>query len=215
MKPLTWPLSETAPLFEAQARSFFDAAAGMTDLELLDPARCRGWSRLDLVVHVRAGLDEMAATAGVAADAPIDHDAASYWELAEPDRDPVASIMWLRRRASAYQRPSSAVRHLADATHRAIATLAQITDRPVAFQGRVLSAGDFVATWVIELAVHQLDLRLPGQPPGSAQARQTLEAIAGSSLPEALDDRTAVLVGFDREPWPNDVDQPPGFPIRF
>ncbi|GMA18893.1 maleylpyruvate isomerase N-terminal domain-containing protein [Arsenicicoccus piscis] len=170
MATLNCSLQQAASEFAAQARSFLSAAEGLDERELLDPARCRGWSRLDAVVHVRVGLDEMSAVAGVHSRAPIDHDAASYWRTHPDDRDadPVPHILVLRRTASAYQRPASAVRHLTEVVHRAIAVVDGMPDQPVAFQGKTLAAGDFVATWVVELAVHQLDLALHDAPPGAA-----------------------------------------------
>ncbi|MCH8627150.1 maleylpyruvate isomerase N-terminal domain-containing protein [Arsenicicoccus piscis] len=217
MATLNCSLQQAASEFAAQARSFLSAAEGLDERELLDPARCRGWSRLDAVVHVRVGLDEMSAVAGVHSRAPIDHDAASYWRTHPDDRDadPVPHILVLRRTASAYQRPASAVRHLTEVVHRAIAVVDGMPDQPVAFQGKTLAAGDFVATWVVELAVHQLDLALHDAPPGCRLARQTLEALADARLPDALDDASAVLVGLGRDPWPAHLPRPHGFPISL
>ena len=52
--------------------------------------------------------------------------------------------MWLRRTASASARPAGAVERLAEAAERALAAVASQQDNPVPFQGKVLSAGDFV-----------------------------------------------------------------------
>lgn len=123
MLPLTCALGPARELFKHQATGFLEAAQALDDIELLDPSQCRGWSRLDLIVHVRMGLDEMASTAAATTQQPADHDAASYWTSHPDDRDddPVPHIMWLRRTASAYSRPRAAVTHLASATTRALA----------------------------------------------------------------------------------------------
>jgi hypothetical protein len=69
----------------------------------------------------------------------------------------------------------------------------------IEFQGRRIRSGDFTGTWVVELAVHQLDLGLDGDAAsGLAWARRTLEAVAGTDLPAELDDRSAVLAGLGR-----------------
>jgi hypothetical protein len=73
----------------------------------------------------------------------------------------------------------------------------------VRFQGHVLSTGDFLATWAVELAIHQLDLgrELPIAPPAAESlrlTRATVEALAGFALPASLDDRTVALLGAGR-----------------
>ncbi len=189
----------------------------MDDLAALDPARCRGWSRLDVIVHVRLGVEEMAATAAAYTDQTPDHDAASYWTSHPDDRDadPVAHILWLRRTASAYSRPASAVHHLRLVADLARRVLVGAPDRVVLFQGKAMTMGDFLATWVVELAVHQLDLGSGGTPVGAALARRTLEAIAGADLPEQLSDADAVLAGLGRIPWPPQTGSPGRFPVSL
>lgn len=211
------PLAEARPVFEQQATDFLAACRALSELDLLDPALCRGWSRLDVVVHVRLGLDEMAAMAGARTARKPTHDAASYWGSYPDgrDEDPVPHILWLRRTAAAYGRPEAAVRHLADAVERVRAVVEQLPDEAVRAQGMVLTAGDFVATWVVELAIHQLDLAAGGSPVGAALARRTLAAIAGAELLPGRADAEAVLAGLGRSPWPDDVTDPEPFPIAL
>jgi hypothetical protein len=86
----------------------------------------------------------------------------------------------------------------------------------VRFQGKRMASGDFLATWVVELAVHQLDLGLDGEAPsGLAWTRRTLEAIAGSDLPSDLDDRSAVLIGLGRVPCPPSTRLEPPYPVSL
>src|SRR4051794_41854447 len=117
---LSVPHEDSVTLLGEQAAAFLTAASSLTELELLDPARCRAWSRLDTVVHVRAGLEELMSAWTVRTADPPTHDAASYWESHPDDRDddPVPHVLWLRRTASAYQRPSGAIRHLAAVIER-------------------------------------------------------------------------------------------------
>ncbi len=68
--------------------------------------------------------------------------------------------------------------------------VAWLPDGALAFQGGVLTTGDLLATWAVELAVHQLDLAreidvAPPSPDALAMARRTVEALrdAGRGLP--------------------------------
>jgi hypothetical protein len=148
-------------------------------------------------------------------DATPSHDAASYWR-AYPDHgsDPVPGTLWLRRTASAYSRPTAAVRHLDQVVTATTAAVRRLPDGPVAFQGLVLSSGDFLATWAVELAVHQLDLDVPA-PASSALplVRRTLEALAGADLPQELGDEEAVLLGLGRVSAGEAL--PPPYPISL
>ena len=67
----------------------------------------------------------------------------------------------------------------------------RLTDGVLAFQGGVLTTGDLLATWAVELGVHQLDLArdvevAPPTPASLDLARRTVEALVagGSGAPE-------------------------------
>ncbi len=180
-------------------------AGDLPDLDLLEPSRCRGWSRLEVLVHVRTGLEEMLGGCVSPTGATPDHDAASYWREGpgsqDGDDDTVAAILWTRRTASAYRRPRGAWEHLVATTGAVRSATALMGDRPVDLQGQVLAAGDFLATWAVELAVHHLDLDVAGPPPPPAAlrlARATVEALLGTPLDEAIADVDAVLLGSGR-----------------
>jgi hypothetical protein len=218
MRPLSMNHAEARGLFLDQLGDFLDACQGLDDLDLLESSRCRGWSRLELVEHVRIGLAEMAATAAAYTDRAPDHDAATYWARHPDDRevDPVAHVMWLRRTASAYGRPTSAVRRLRDVADSLAGVVSQSPDRTVLFQGKVMTMGDFIATWVTELAVHQLDLGTTADSPvGLPFARRTLEAMADADLPDSIPVRDAVLAGLGRTPGPAGVELPSAFPVSL
>ena len=155
------------------------------------------------MAHVGAGLEEMARGTTAQALSGAIHDAASYWP-GSPDADsvdPVDGILSLRRVASAYTRPVRAARHLEDVAKQAQTAIRAMPECVVDFQGRRLRSGDFLATCVVELAVHQLDLLVAGPPSsGLAWARLTLEALAGTPLPAELDDTDAVLAALGRVP---------------
>jgi hypothetical protein len=86
----------------------------------------------------------------------------------------------------------------------------------IEFQGKRMRSGDFLATWVVELAVHQLDLDVDGdEPVGLPWARKTVEAVADADLPSGLDDRSAVLVGLGRVPPPDGVRLGKPYPVSL
>ena len=86
----------------------------------------------------------------------------------------------------------------------------RLDDDLLGFQGWTLTTGDFLATWAVELAVHQLDLgRDLDVPLPDARSltltRRTVEALLGARLP-VEDDLDAVLVGTGRR-TPTAVEQ--------
>ncbi|OJY54354.1 MAG: hypothetical protein BGP03_13685 [Pseudonocardia sp. 73-21] len=177
-------------------------AAG--DSDLLAASRCHGWTVLDVVVHVRVGLQEMLGGVVATTDRRPDRDAATYWTAFPPgDADAVDGILWTRRTASAYRRPSGAMEHLRMVADAVRAAVTRMPDGAVSFQGHVLTSGDLLTTWAVELAVHHLDLGrdLDVAPPTAASlrlARATVEALAGAPLPAAWSDLMCVLVGTGR-----------------
>jgi hypothetical protein len=104
-----------------------------------------------------------------------------------PGSDEVGGLLAIRRVASATRAPSGALPPLRTVT-AALRSAATRSDAGVlAFQGVVLATGDFLATWAVELAVHQLDLarEVDVAPPttGSlALARRTVDALAVNGL---------------------------------
>jgi len=190
--------------------AFVAAAQSFSDYELLGASRVHGWSRLEVVVHVRAGLEEMVAVCAARVDAEPDHDAASYWaSFVADDDDAVPHILWMRRTATAYNRPEGALRHLSDVAATARTALDRMRDHAVLFQGKTMASGDFLATWVVELAVHQLVLGDDAGPPAAgalATVRSTVQAVRDVDLPTAWSDEDAALIALGRAPLPVGAD---------
>ncbi len=195
--------------FVDQLDRFVGACGALTDHDLLAPSRCRGWAVLDVVVHVRAGLQEMlGGVVSPSAEAP-DTDAASYWAAAVPsadaETDDLDALLWTRRTASAYRRPTSAVRQLGDVADGVRSGVQGMPEGAVRFQGHVLSSGDFLATWAVELAVHHLDVAValelpPPTAPSLELSRRTAEALLAAPLPVEIPDADAVLLATGRRP---------------
>jgi hypothetical protein len=210
VRPLSYDHDTSVGLLREQLTTFVAAAESFSEYDLLAASRCHGWSRLDAVVHVRAGLEEMVGDCAAQVDDPPTHDAASYWESFATDGhdDPVPQILWMRRTAAAYNRPSRALDHLREVAATAGHVLGRMTDHAVLFQSKTMTSGDFLATWVVELAVHHLDLGDgAGRPTdGSLHVvRRTVEAIADVDLPTAWRDDKAALIALGREPLPSDA----------
>ncbi len=188
------PHEEGRTAFLDALQGFLDAVEPLDDRSLLGASRCWGWTLVDVVTHVRLGLEEVAScllTAGTSRAAP-DRDAATYW-LTEPPGSgsgEVAGTLAIRRIASATQVPRSALVPLRQVAGGLRSAAGRLTDGVLEFQGCVLTTGDFLATWAVELAVHQLDLArevdvAPPRPPALSLARRTVEAwaVAGLGVP--------------------------------
>lgn len=204
--PLSIPLAEGRAALLAGLDAFEAAVASLDDLALLAPSRAHGWARVDCIVHVRVGLEEMlAGTAAVTGAAPT-VDAASYWSTWQEseEADPVPGILWTRRTASAYARPRGVIEHLDMVTRGVRAAAERMDEGALAFQDQVIATGDFLATWAVELTVHHLDLDLSPDhpapaPPALALARRTVDALHPDETDAAEGDARAVLRGFGRE----------------
>ena len=188
--------------------AFVGAAGSFSEYELLDASRCHGWSRLDVVVHVIGGWEEMLAGMVSAVDSEPSVDAASYWKAFASEYatdDPVPTLMWQRRRTAAYARPGSATDQLRDVAAAVRRGVSSFGDESRLWQGHTFSAGDYLAVWAVENVVHQLDLMADGPPPASALklSRMTIEALIGQALPATWSDQDATLIGTGRLPVPD------------
>lgn len=203
-RPFTVSLEEARPAFLEELECFQRAVQALDDQILLGCSHAHGWSRLDCLVHVRMGLQELLAGIPARSNAPPDTDAASYWAAweADADEDLVPGILMTRRTASAYSRPRHALEHLDQVIAGLQQAVTHMPDAPVLFQQHSLNAGDLLATWAVELVVHHHDLNLSTAtvPPARAAVaigRRTVEAIH-DDLPDADDDLCVVLAGFGR-----------------
>lgn len=191
--------------------AFLSAVDDVGEYDLLAASRCHGWTRLDVVVHVIGGWEEMLRGLVSRVDAEPTVDAASYWSAWEAEfgtDDPVPALMSQRRRTAAYTRPAAATAELHDVGAALQIGIDLFQEGACTWQGHVFSAGDFLAVWAVEHVVHQLDLRSEAAPPpGSALrlARATIEALVGEPLPPSWSDLDATLVGTGRLPVPDDA----------
>lgn len=193
---------------ELFSRSWAALRAAVDELPDQDwdrPSGCAGWLVRDLVCHLLIGAQDVLITLVTPTEAEPTADSVTYWRLVEPPtgEDPLDALV--PRLASAYGEPRWLKHHFDDvgaAAGRA-AALADPRAR-VSTRGEVLTAGDYLAAYVLEWTVHHLDLvaHLPSaaDPPVEtlAAARAALEKVAGAPIPTAFCDRDALLIGTGR-----------------
>jgi hypothetical protein len=191
--------------------SFIHAVESFSEYDLLGGSRCHGWTRLDVTVHVLAGWQEMLGGMVSSVDSEPTVDAATYWPAftaAYAADDSVPTLMAQRRRAAAYERPESARSQLRDVGAAVRRGVISSRDRRYLWQEHVFAAGDFLAIWAVEDAVHHLDLLSVEPAPATALklARSTIEALIEQPLPATMSDEEATLIGTGRSRAPAGLD---------
>jgi Mycothiol maleylpyruvate isomerase N-terminal domain len=188
---LTVDLATGRTAFADSVTAFVRAVDGLEEWDLLGASRCHGWTRLDVAVHVMAGWQEMLGGFVSPVDDPPTVDAASYWpafDQEHADPDPIVPLMAQRRRSAAFLRPDAARRQLRDVAEAVLRGAASCPDRHHLWQGHVFTAGDFLAIWAVEDAIHQLDLVSdePVPPTALDLARATVAELDGAALADRL-----------------------------
>jgi len=159
---------------------------GRRDGDLLAASRCRGWTAGDVWTHVHLGLQEMLLGLVAPTDAPAGTDAAQYWRAAGGAGDAVAArtaqVRFVRLLSSAYRDPTGLVAHALPTLAGVRSAVTGLAPGRLAFQGHVLSTGDFLATWACELAVHHLDTAVELDLPPAAPAALRIARATGVAL---------------------------------
>lgn len=209
--PLTiYPFERARDAFLAEYALLDELAASLTEDQLLLGSRCRGWAVCDVLCHLHLGMEEVLVGFASPTDRPADTDFAAYWRDCCSGDDAgldLGHARFVRLVASAYARPGALVGRL----RRAMGAARRLTEAAdgaalLEFQEHVLPVGDFLATWVVEAAVHHLDLTVelpdapPPAPPSLAVTRDTLDALLGRQVPVAWDDATYAMKGTGRLP---------------
>ena len=115
------------------------------------------------------------------------------------------AVLACGRLAAAYEEPRLLKFHLDD-VGSAAGRAAELSDPVlrVSTRDEVLTAGDYLAAYVLEWTLHHLDLiaHLPdaAAPPveGLARSREMLEKIIGATFPASFSDSDVLLVGTGR-----------------
>ncbi|MGW3310179.1 maleylpyruvate isomerase N-terminal domain-containing protein [Streptomyces sp. NPDC001073] len=193
-------------LFARSWTALLAAVADLSDEDFARPSGCAGWLVRDLVCHLVIDAQDVLITLVTPADTEPTRDAVTYWTVAQTPPtgdDPLDAL--IVRLAAAYEEPWLLKFHLDDVGSAAgrAARLAD-PDLRVSTQDEVLTAGDYLSAYVLEWALHHLDLvaHLPDAAGPSAEvlagARELLERIAGAAFPSSFSDTAALLVGTGR-----------------
>ena len=180
--------------------------ADLSDEDFGRPSGCAGWLVRDLVCHLVIDAQDVLITLVTPADTEPTRDAVTYWAVSQTPPtgdDPLDAL--IVRLAAAYEEPRLLKFHLDD-VGSAAGRAARLADPGlrVSTQGEVLTAGDYLSAYVLEWALHHLDLvaHLPDAAGPSAEvlagARELLEKIAGAAFPSSFSDTDALLVGTGR-----------------
>jgi uncharacterized protein (TIGR03083 family) len=182
------------------------AVAELTDAEFARPSGCTGWLVRDLVCHLIIDAQDVLITLVTPAATEPTRDAVTYWNVVAvpPTGDDPLDALTVRL-AAAYEEPRLLKFHLDD-VGSAAGRAAELADpgMRVTTRDEVLTAGDYLAAYVLEWTLHHLDLiaHLPGaaDPPaeGLARSREMLATIAGAAFPASFSDKDALLVGTGR-----------------
>jgi Mycothiol maleylpyruvate isomerase N-terminal domain len=193
-------------------------ALGLSEAELMLPSRCAGWAVGDVLFHELLDARRALRTFATPVTGLVDVDDVSYWKAFAPPRKDgglevageaaeaaAAHAKYVRVAASAY--PAGAlVRDWRETAGAACRAARACLHDLVATQGHVLRTADFVATLVVEAAIHLLDMTVelasaPAPSPASlGLVRRVLDGLAGHAVPIAWDDTTYALKGTGRAP---------------
>lgn len=193
---------------EQEGNAFVRAATALSGGDFSRPTRLPAWNVLELIGHVWRGLDRVRWTLSQPPPASADHDAVSYWRSYDRASDGATA-----ERAKNVARRSATGEDLVreiDALLREglSAAAAEADDRVIATWGPTLRLDEFLATRVVELTIHGLDLaESVGRRPwatgaGISVTRGVLVRALGSEPPavQAMDDTAFFELATGRRP---------------
>lgn len=216
----------------ATYRAVTATVTGLADEAFDRPSRCEGWSVKDVLFHLLLDPQRSLVAFASPASEPPTTDSVEYWRLYKPGTEAAARhAEFVRCAASAYARPSVLVEQWAETSEAVLRAAASEGSRAwaqrqlltraarsrgrepsppeparVHTQGLVIALPDFLATLVVEAALHHLDMTVtletaPATPPAAlAVVRTTLDGLLRAPLPAAWDARTCALKGTGRMP---------------
>ena len=199
MEKMEW--AEAVDALGAQYGVLDDVITSLDSEELLAPSGCRGWTNDALIFHMLLDAQRALVTFSSPVAGPADTNFVDYWRgFVASDEDSRAHAIFVRMSAAAHpDETTTAGRwHLtAPAALRRAGETSGIDF--VTTQGYTLTTADFIATLVVEAAVHHLDLVVnlrhkpgPAEPAVSITTR-TLDGLLGQSRPEQWDEITYLL----------------------
>ncbi len=184
------------------------AAAALSEGDFVRPTRLPAWTVLDLIGHVWRGFDRVRWTLSHPPPANATHDSITYWRSYDRGSDG-ATADRAKEVARRYAAGADLVRDTEAVLREALAAAAsEADDRIVATWGPSLRLDEYLATRVVEVTVHGLDLaEAVGRRPwatgaGRAITRGVLVRALGSEPPavQAMDDTAFLELATGRRP---------------
>lgn len=165
------------------------------------PSRCRAWAVCDVVCHLHIGAQDILVALATQSERPADTDYVSYWRDWQPGgATALHHARFVRLVASAYREPTGLADHFAKTSQAAVHQAQRADPRfRVGFQEKVFPVADFLTTFVVEAAIHHLDMlvELPDARRPSRRVlrlvRATLDGLLGVPGPSSWDDEQYAL----------------------
>jgi uncharacterized protein (TIGR03083 family) len=190
-----------------------EIVSSLTSDDLLEASGCRGWTNTDLLFHMLLDAQRALVTFNTPAGRDPDKDYVTYWQgFVASDEGSKSHARFVRISAAAHQDPSRICDRWIESSQAAIRSCATTDLDVVSTQGHVLTMIDFVATLVVEAAIHHLDLvknleeRRGPAPSALSVTTATLDGLMAHARPAHWDDTTYLLKATGREPL-NDPDR--------
>jgi hypothetical protein len=203
--------AEAIAALKAQYGVISDIVGSLTREELLEPSGCLGWNNADLVFHMLLDAQRALVAFNSPAAPPADKDFVTYWEGFQASDDTSRVHERFVRISTAAHRDSKMIcSRWIETSSAAIRASGTSDTEVVTTQGHVLTLGNFIATLVVEAAIHHLDLTWNlGEKPGPAPSAlsvttATLDGLLKQARPAQWSDTTYVLKATGRQALSSD-----------
>ena len=175
--------------------------------ELEEASGCRGWTNGDLIFHMLLDTQRALVACNSPGTPPADRNFVDYWTAWSADHvDARAHARFVRISAAAHGDPNIICQRWLLTSQAALRCCSDAPTDYIATQGHVLATSDFIATLVVEAAIHHLDLvrhlkEKAGPAPAAAElSAATLDGLLGAPRPAGWDDISYLLKGTGRQP---------------
>jgi Mycothiol maleylpyruvate isomerase N-terminal domain len=203
---VTKAVTDVRGLLAEQIDVLAEIASGLSDNELVRPSGCEGWTVADLVIHLRMDCEGLLSGLASPTEIPADRDHVSYWKDWPPLGPATFSeVRWIWAMSAAYATGDGLRRHFCDIAGAAASASRHVSEGRILFQGHSCEVDEFLTMWVVEFALHQIDLvvGVDDRPDPPAWALEvvltTLDALIGHDRPAWWDERSFLLKATGRE----------------
>ncbi|MEE6261513.1 maleylpyruvate isomerase N-terminal domain-containing protein [Plantactinospora sonchi] len=192
----------TRDVFRLEAERLSEVLGGLSEADFSRPTACLPWSVRDLVAHVRTGAGRIVGMLAEPAPPRAEVDAATYFGPTKfaPETD-AARIDSARREGTEFTTGRELATDLDRAWREAYDVTARVPGERVVRtrHGDPMTVDDFLATRVVEVGVHGLDLAaaLDREPWLTAPAARLIAGLLTAAAGTAGDGLTDEL-GWDR-----------------